>query len=69
MNEEVILRGVDEKSCMLIVLHFRPLSVDSLNGGSPDALKKAPVEKKIGLELSSSLKSRFEFRIHLKSPM
>ncbi len=26
----------------------RPLSVDSLNGGSTDAPKKAPVEEKIG---------------------
>ncbi len=26
---------------------LRPLSVDSLNGGSTDALKKAPVEKKL----------------------
>ena len=25
---------------------IRPLSVDSLNGGSTDALKKVPVEKK-----------------------
>ena len=27
---------------------LRPWSVDSLNGGSIDALKKAPVAKKIG---------------------
>ena len=26
---------------------MRPLSVDSLNGGSTDAFKKAPVEKKL----------------------
>ncbi len=31
---------------MTKTLDIRPGSVDSLNGGSTDALKKAPVEKK-----------------------
>ena len=30
---------------------LRPWSVESLNGGSTDELKKAPVEKKIGQKL------------------
>ena len=30
---------------------IRPWSVDSLNGGSTDALKKAPVEKKIMVKI------------------
>ncbi len=37
-----------EKPVRKIGPPLRPLSIDSLNGGSTDALKKAPLEKKIG---------------------
>ncbi len=33
---------------------IRALSVDSLNGGSTDALKKAPVEKKLVKKIALS---------------
>ncbi len=36
------------------VHNLRPWSVDSLNGGSTDALKKAPVEKKNGQNLGGT---------------
>ncbi len=39
------------KRSVLDLLDLRPGSVDSLNGGSTDELKKAPVEKKIGQKL------------------
>ncbi len=40
--------GVGENESILPYLNlFRALSVDSLNGGSTDALKKGPVEKKM----------------------
>ena len=49
--------------------HLRPLSVDSLNGGLTDALKKPPIGKKCNLMLAMRLQTTDRQKaIHMSPP-